>query len=418
MTFSKERIQYLCQVWTDRTATGAEENELMAWIQEAEEDSELKEFMLELWQKFSPAEDFNYVNWNSMFDRIARTIRYENVYPIERKRKVFSLIKVAAAVVVLAFIVSGYLFLADRTKSDKRTVYQTSDSRFKNDISPAQDQAILTLSDGSTIILDSVDDGSVATTQGNVQVIKLNDQLSYNSSIPILRNPNNNRAFRDEKEMLYNTITTPKGKQFTLTLSDGTKIWLNASSSIRFPASFIGKERTVELSGEGYFEVAKNTAKPFHVKVNDMDVQVLGTHFNINAYTDEAVVKTTLLEGSVKISLRQAQGNARLQMLTPGQQAQLTKEGDIKLVKDANTDQAVAWLAGLFDFNNDELPDIMRQLSRWYDIDVVYNGTVPAGHYSGGVRRQANISEVLKILETPGDVEFSIDGKTIVVTAK
>lgn len=400
MAFSKKRIHYLLRVWADKTATGAEENELMEWMQEAEEDSELKEFMLGLWQQFRPEEDFSYVDWNSMFDRITHIMQYGKVYPIEKKRKVFSLIKVSAAAAVLVFLVSGYLFLVNN-KTGKKIVQQTNNSKFKNDIAPAQDRAILTLADGSTIILDSAANGSVAT-QGNVQVIKLNGQLSYNSTLR-----------QAQGEEFYNTITTAKGKQYALTLSDGTGIWLNAGSSLRFPASFIGTERNVELTGEGYFEVAKNTAKPFHVKVNDMDLQVLGTHFNINAYNNEAVIKTTLLEGSVKIT----NGN-HLQMLAPGQQAQLTKGGDIRLIKDANVDQAVAWKDGLFDFDNDELPDIMRQLSRWYDIDVAYMGPVPAGHYSGGIRRQVNISEVLKMLETPGGVEFSIDGKKIFVKAK
>jgi ferric-dicitrate binding protein FerR (iron transport regulator) len=159
---------------------------------------------------------------------------------------------------------------------------------------------------------------------------------------------------------------------------------------------------------------------PFHVGVNNMNVEVLGTHFNINAYNDEKAIKTTLLEGSVKVaSPNPSKGGAlNAVVIRPGQQAVLTSDKQLSVNNDVNTDHVIAWKEGLFDFDNEELPDIMRQLSRWYDIDINYPGGIPAGHYSGGIRRQTNISEVLKMIETAGGVEFNIDGKKIFVRSK
>jgi ferric-dicitrate binding protein FerR (iron transport regulator) len=195
-------------------------------------------------------------------------------------------------------------------------------------------------------------------------------------------------------------------------LSDGTKVWLNASSSIRFPVIFTGDVRSVTITGEAYFEVAKNTAMPFKVKTTTSEVEVLGTHFNINSYDDEAVVKTTLLEGAVKVA---SLGNGVLRYLKPGQQSIINKEGKISIVEHADTEEAMAWRNGYFQFKSSDVKSILRQISRWYDVDIVYNGNINL-HFTGQLTRNENVSKVFEALSLTNEVHFKIDGKKIIVS--
>ena len=208
----------------------------------------------------------------------------------------------------------------------------------------------------------------------------------------------------------YNTLSTPNGGQYQLILPDGSKVWLNASSSIHFPTVFKGNERDVTVTGEVYFEVAKNAAMPFKITVKDMEVQVLGTHFDIMAYDDENAMRTTLLEGSVKVT----KGSVN-RMLVPGQQSIINELPDIK-VADADLEEVMAWKNGLFQFNGLDIQTVMRQISRWYDVDVVYEGKIPTGHFTGVVNRSNDISQVLKIMQA-GGVRFKMDGRKLVVLA-
>ena len=187
-------------------------------------------------------------------------------------------------------------------------------------------------------------------------------------------------------------------------------VWLNAGSSIRFPASFEPSQRAVEITGEAYFEVAKDAKRPFTVKVNDLQVQVLGTHFNINAYGDEPVVKTTLLEGSVKVK-----NTASEKMLVPGQQAQLNAGGKLKVLSKVNTSEAVAWKNDLFSFNDTDIKSLMRQLARWYDAEIVMPENIEPVTFTGQISRTANMSDVLKILAFTEEISFSIQGKKVIV---
>jgi len=204
-------------------------------------------------------------------------------------------------------------------------------------------------------------------------------------------------------------LSTPRAAQYQLVLPDGSKVWLNAASSIHYPTAFAGKERKVEITGEAYFEVAQDARLPFIVKTNGMEVKVLGTHFNVNAYEDEAMVRTTLLEGAVLMTK-----DAATALLQPGEQAQLTKAGDLKLVHNADIAEAVAWKNGLFQLNSADVPAIMRQMARWYDVEIVYEEGVPDGHISGKVPRGMNLSQVLEIFEVSG-VHFKIEGRKIIV---
>lgn len=305
----------------------------------------------------------------------------------------------AAAAAVIVVLLSGSYFLF----FNKETIKKQNPQLAITDAAPGGNKAVLTLSDNSVVILDNAQNG-VLSQQGNTKVLKLHDgQIAYNTS-------------GDTKQALYNTISTPRGGQYQMTLSDGSKVWLNSASSIKFPVAFTGDERKVEITGEAYFEVAKNASMPF--KVNAMDrqeVEVLGTHFNINAYNDEATINTTLLEGKVKVS---ASGSGLQdpdsQLLSPGQQAIMSKEGRISLNKNADVDAVVAWKNGWFNFNNYSVENIMRQISRWYDVEVVYAGRISAETFTGIVKRNSNVSEVLKIMQEAG-LKFKIDGKKIIV---
>jgi transmembrane sensor len=304
-----------------------------------------------------------------------------------------------AAAAILLLIASGSYFFLNRQHS-KTPVASVKDKILINDAAPGGNKAILTLANGSKIILSNAKNGAL-TQQGNTKVVKLEDgKLAYQSgetNVPVA--------------VEYNSVSTPRGGQYQLTLSDGSKVWLNAESEITFPTAFTGKERKVAIKGEAYFEVTHDASKPFQVTVNGMEVQVLGTHFNINAYDDDNYIKTTLLEGSVKVT----KGNESV-LIVPGEQAKVSSSTDvIKIKKDADLDEAVAWKNGFFYFSHAGLQTVLHEFSRWYDVDVEYEGVLPQRVFEGKIQRSLNLSEVLKILET-NDVHFKIEGKKIVVT--
>jgi ferric-dicitrate binding protein FerR (iron transport regulator) len=267
-------------------------------------------------------------------------------------------------------------------------------------IIPGGNKAVLTLAGGRQIILDSLQNGSVAL-QGNTHILKLaSGRLAYQ--------PDHTGSGAIE----YNTITTPKGGQYQVSLPDGSRVWLNAASSLRFPTSFDGNERQVEMTGEVYFEVAQNRDKPFFVRSGGFNVEVLGTHFDVNAYADEAVFKTTLLEGSVNVG--NTSGHS---LLEPGEQAVAgISGGNIRILREADTEAAVAWKNGRFEFSNADIPTIMRQIARWYDVDIRYEGNIPPEHFSGEVPRSCSLDKVLKIFAL-SQIHFRIEGKEIIVVA-
>ena len=318
-----------------------------------------------------------------------------------KKKKIFQLSKIcwykqAAAALILLFIGLGtyYNFIAT---NDSETTVITTPVLAKKDLPPGRSRAILTLSNGSTVVLDSIGNGFV-TQQSNTQIVKTaKGQLSYTT------------LNQNSKELVYNSLSTPRGGQYQLVLPDGTKVWLNAASSIRFPVAFVGKERKVTITGEAYFEVAKDKKKPFIVSSANMDVEVLGTHFNVSAYAEESIVKTTLLEGSVKINNKKSEV-----YLVPGQQSQLNNSGHFSIKNNIDVDKEIAWTKGKFQFNSNTIQEIMLQLSRWYDVEVIYQGKVSSETFSAIIKRSSNISQVLKLMEASG-VKFDIEGKKIYV---
>ncbi|OOQ57129.1 FecR family protein [Mucilaginibacter pedocola] len=267
-------------------------------------------------------------------------------------------------------------------------------------ILPGGNKAVLTMADGTTIALTDAKNGKLATEQG-MQVSKAKDGvLVYSASGNAATNA----------EVAINTITTPRGGQYQVELADGTKVWLNAASSLRFPAAFKGKTRSVELTGEGYFEVAKNKSMPFIVKANGTNVEVLGTHFDVSAYGDDKTVTTTLLEGSVRLVKE-----GRTAMLIPGQQGVSVNGAAAINVQQADVEQTMAWKSGFFLFRNTYIRDIMKQASRWYDIDVEFEQGLQNKEYGGKISRYKDISELLKNLELTGTIHFKVEGRRITV---
>ncbi len=311
-------------------------------------------------------------------------------------------ISIAASFFLIAF--SAYFFLYNTPSNSVSVVEKSSKQPLINDFVPGEDKAVLTLADGSVVILDDASNGNIAS-QGAVQIQKVHDgKLQY-------------QAGGEELETVYNSVSTPKGGKFQLTLSDGTKVWLNSSSSLKFPVVFNGNERKVELHGEGYFEVAENKQKPFKVDVAGRgEVEVLGTHFNVNAYADEASLNTTLLEGSVKVKVG---SKSKPLMLAPGQQARIFPNGELKTTSDVNLEEVVAWKNGKFHFGEStDMETVMRQIGRWYDVEVEYSGNFSGKHLGGTISRDVNASKVFQMLELTGIAKFRIVGKKVLVVAQ
>lgn len=319
---------------------------------------------------------------------------------------------VAASVLLLIATAIFLVVFSDRPASSGMAITQSTD------IQPGKEGAILTLSDGSQLVLDSLGNGVVASQNG-MQVVLKDGQLAY--------------APHGETSgaIAYNTMTIPKGRQFRVILPDGTKVWLNAASSIRYPTAFKGKERRVEITGEAYFEVMKNTKMPFRVNINGRaKIEVLGTHFNVNAYENERSINTTLIEGAIAVAVH----THRPVILKPGQQAQIvnptggrpenaatnglagqkTQPGTIAVVNDAGIDKVMAWKNGLFNFEEATLEEIMRQLERWYDIEVVYEKNVPDIELMGKITRDVSLNGLLTALQKMG-VNYRLKGRKLMV---
>jgi transmembrane sensor len=310
---------------------------------------------------------------------------------------------VSAAAALL--LISVMVYWGYNRPTDKQKSYSLA----KHDVAPGGDKAVLILSDGSQIVLNSAQNGAIAK-QGNTAVLKNNNQLVYDAS----------QVAKNSKysTLAYNTIITPRGGQYRVTLPDGSKVWLNASSSLKFPTAFTGISRRVEITGEAYFEVKSiktphqlTRKTPFIVKANGVEVEVLGTHFNVMAYADEGKITTTLLEGSVKVKRGNANG-----LLKPGQEAQLSynQTNDKILIRNGDTDEAVAWKNGRFLFNNTDLKTIMRQVMRWYDVNIIYQDGAPERYFTANLSRNTNLSELLKVFEV-SKIHFKIEGKNLIV---
>lgn len=319
-----------------------------------------------------------------------------------RKKQNYAWLKGAAAAAIILILSGGvYWFL-----NEARNIKGKTAGVMKNDFGPGENKAMLTLGDGTKIALDEARKGVIAT-QGNISIQKSADgriTYRYAEAGPGPVNPGG--------AMVFNFLETPKGGQYHVILPDGTKVWLNAASSLRFPAEFTGGSRTVELKGEAYFEVAKNKNMPFLVDAGDAEVEVLGTGFNLAAYGDEDRLTTTLVEGLVKVKEK---GMGKDIILKPGYKAILDKGSNTFNVDLADTEEAVAWKNGYFMFANEEIESVMRKIGRWYNVDIEYRGDVAGKKLWGTISKFENVSEVLKALELTRVVHFKIEGRRIIV---
>lgn len=343
--------------------------------------------------------------WNDLVDNILNsdsgTPKKVGETPFNRPVRRMRLTRYAAAACMAALIIT-VPFVRKKMGSGSAVAHNKGkEMLLARDIHPGKNRAVLELADGSLISLDSAGTGAIAE-QGSSRILKQADGgILYRSA--------NNK---NDGEALMNTLSTPRGGQFQMTLPDGTKVWLNAASYIKYPVSFDKKVRKIEVGGEVYLEVAKNVNKPFLVDAGDgMEIKVLGTHFNVNTYKEEKYRRTTLLEGAVEVV-----SGKTTKLLKPGEQAQAGKEGGIR-VEEVNTTAVVAWKNGFFDFNKSDIRSIMNQLARWYDIEVQYEGAMPENIYGGEMERDLTLSQAVKLLETAG-IHLKINNKTLVLMAK
>ncbi|TZF82239.1 DUF4974 domain-containing protein [Pedobacter sp. BS3] len=402
---NKERTNYLLQQFADNQLTDAEAQELLLLFHEDNNSlfSEKIDTILNTRDKAPVAQS---AHWQNMLTTITAIDKPKQIRPVIR----YSIFRwVAAAAILILISVGTWLYFNQQHPviANKNTIM--------HDILPGGNKATLTLANGEKIILNDRQNGTLAS-QGSTTITKVQDGKLQVASYT------KQRATVQNSHILM--VQTPVGGTYQVTLPDGTRVWLNAASSIRFPSVFAASERRVEITGEAYFEVAKKIEGskaegkriPFIVTTNNQQVEVLGTHFNINAYTDEKAIKTTLLEGSVKVSQPNAsspleRAGVRLQ---PGQQSIIT--GNTIKVENADTEAAIAWKNNLFRFKDAELKTIMRQLSRWYDIEVAYSDINADGHLTGYISRDVPLSRVLKMLQETSDLNFSVTGRQVTVT--
>ncbi|GEP97137.1 FecR family protein [Chitinophaga cymbidii] len=380
------RRQYLLDLYKKGGCTLAEKRELWEIIRSSgSEEWLLQEIETELKAASAP---FSVILSETETAGVLRQVLSEN--KVADRRYVVLRRVLSAAAVVLVVAAAGYFLLREPVKQPAAgTVVEVT-----ADIAPGTSKAVLTLADGTTIMLDST--GNQILAQGGTAIRQHGGALQYDASA-------------GGETIGYNILSTPRGGQFHILLPDGTGVWLNTLSSLRYPTAFTGKERRVAVTGEAYFEVAKDAARPFIVQVDDQsELIVLGTSFNVNAYKDEEATKTTLLEGSIKIVK-----GGRHAILSPGQQAQLGKSGAIQ-VRETNTARAVAWKHGVFNFENASLPEVMRQLARWYDIEVAFATDAPRIEFVGEISRSTSLKGVLKGLEKTG-VRFRLEGRKLTV---
>lgn len=398
MSIPNNRLQYLVNQYLSDKSTPEELQEFWQHLRDIKDETPMQEALQNLWQQAQQGYETPAMGWEPVLQQIysksAPFMQEQVAIPIWRRR-VFRW--AAAAVVVLSLGTAGYWLLKSNKPAASAGVVATT--TIPDVPAPQNNRAMIKLGNGQTVYLDSASNGALAS-QGNVQVVKLADgQIAYKGAA---------------SELVYNTLTNPRGsKVIHMTLADGSRIWLNAGSSITYPAAFVGKERNVEISGEVYFEVAHNAGMPFHVRHGAMEVQVLGTHFNVNAYDDEPAIKVTLLEGMVRVKSE----NSTQAILKPGEQAAIAGHSPLTIDHSPNINQVMAWKNGLFSFAGTDLQTVMRQLARWYDIQVKYEGPIPARKFSGEITHDLTLSQLMNGLQSLG-IRFTIEGRTMIVQQK
>lgn len=409
----EERIYRLATLFFQGTITEVEHAELAEWISRSENDAALTAVLSRAWDEYQPGADVVEL----AADRLRLPEILHESYPLQNsgageddqapvKNGFFrnSWLRVAAVLVLFVGAAAAFFFLPEKDAPSAKIASVETPV-----IEPGGNKALLTLADGSVIVLDSASNGALAA-QGGVKIVKQDGVVTYifepSQELPTTEN-------------LLNTISTPRKGEYHIILPDGSKAWLNAESSITFPVQFAANERKVSVTGEVYFEIrpiaSANGKLPFLVDIrtsggkNDAQVQVLGTHFNINAYNDEAFVRTTLLEGSVTVAR-----DGKSTLLKPGQQARIGEGGKIDLQTNVDTDEVMAWRKGMFYFSNADIRTVMRQIARWYDVDVAFEGKLPDERFEGTIPRQTTLQEVVEILKQ-SNLHIKLEGRKATV---
>ena len=390
MADKQTRLQYLYVQFINDKATAEEVHEFWDLMMRADKNDPVKRSVFELYGDNIPQE-IEKLDWNGSLNKILG--RPERT-PVKKMYKWLA----AASVLVLTGIF-GYFYPREKEMRQQPAQAVMVVNKTPDVAAPASNRATISLANGQTIFLDSTANGLLAT-QNNVQLKKTADgEISYS----------NGNAAADK--MIYNTLANPRGSRvINITLSDGTRLWLNSGSSVIFPVTFGSKERKVNVTGEAYFEVAHDPSKKFIVTANNLTTEVLGTHFNVHAFNDEAEIKVTLAEGSVKVS-----SGTKSFVIKPGEQAVEKAEGGLSMKRDINVEEVIAWKNEMFTFNDTNIKAIMKEVARWYDVDIQYKGDFSDLNFGGNMSRQKNVSELLKRLEATKTVRFEMSGKTITV---
>lgn len=389
MKDSPDTTKQLLQRYLENACNPEEWEQVIRLLQENNSARILLQQMQDEFEQPQKFGELNHKKSAHIKSQLMQTITPATVIPIRR-----SWWKLAAAAIV--FILAGasfYLYL-NREQTHDREVVATETNPAVPDLEPGKNKAILTLGDGKKIDLDESSNGQLAA-EGNTKILKGDGSLNYVSGQP------------DKSAIVFNTLATPRGGEYQLTLPDGTKVWLNAASSITYPTAFSGQQRRVEMTGEAYFEVAPNKSMPFIVKVDKAEVKVLGTHFNVMSYKDENVVKTTLLEGKVEFM-----HDGDIATLQPGQQSVLSSAGKLQTIENVDVEKIVAWKNGYFNFDGADIGTVLRQISRWYDVKLADNIESKEIFY-GSVPRTMKLRAVLDALQMTGKVKFEFTDGTI-----
>ena len=394
MKEQESRLEELFNLYVQKSLTTTEERELMQLLIDPEL-AQQKESIIDRMYELDPIYTLSESQASEIFSNI---IESPAILKKSTPVRIFSLFRwVAAASFLLMIGIGAYYFIE---VSKYREVAKASKMSTSDISAPVKNRAMITLANGQKLFLDSARNGKLFQNDG-VAIVKMADgKIAYTGT---------------SKELVYNTLSNPKGsKVIDMILADGSHVWLNSGSSLTFPLAFQGNERKVSITGEAYFEVAKNASMPFKVSVaGKCEIAVLGTHFNINSYDDEASINTTLLEGKVKVT---GLATGEYFLIAPGQQVQMSSDSKMTINTRPNLEGVMAWKNGYLHFENADLKTIMRQLARWYDVEVVYQGELPKRQFAGELQLDLKLSQMLKILET-NNVHFKIEeGKKLLVT--
>jgi ferric-dicitrate binding protein FerR (iron transport regulator) len=384
-----ERIQYLLQAYSDKTASAIEEQELFDWVTKDETGAQVVAHIRQLLDMPHTGEETAGVDWERLFHKILeqRNGAAVMIRPIPLQKRLVRYAAVAALLLVL--LTGAWLWLG------QRSVESSSKITAKQGVVAGSNKATLILSDGRTVILDSNTKGAIADSSAGISLA--NGEISYKPLISSVRSSS------------YNTLTVPRGSQYKVILPDGSHVWLNAESSLRFPVAFSGKSREVALTGEGYFEIKQNSLQPFVVNTGAVKVRVLGTGFNVMAYKDENAVVVALVNGSVQVMADTTV------LLQPGEQVAFLNGQKKVLVTPAGLTTVLAWKSGEFRFDGLNIEGIMRQMVRWYDVNIAYQGALPANEFYGVFPRKGTAQQILDALELTGNVHFKKERNKLLV---